>query len=226
HPLRSPWTLYFDSPKSKTLSPTISSSVSWKGSNLRKVMTVDSVEEFWGLYNNVVSPSELPVKANYYFFKNGILPAWEDAENNQGGVWSVQLSRVKSRDSIDRLWLYSLLSAIGNTFEATSTINVSGSQSVSPISDLVNGVVISVRADFYRIGVWTREAHDDSVQDLNPRDENTIEPRLLSIGQHFKVSILGYGIDEKIDAVGIETGVTFERHRKGDKKAKKNKIVL
>lgn len=39
--------------------------------DIRKVVAFDSVEEFWGLYNNIVPPSQLPGKANYYLFKVG-----------------------------------------------------------------------------------------------------------------------------------------------------------
>ena len=37
--------------------------------DIRKVVAFDAVEEFWGLYNNIVPPSQLPGKANYYLFK-------------------------------------------------------------------------------------------------------------------------------------------------------------
>lgn len=58
--------------------------------DIKRVITFDSVEEFWGcvgllasisfcsvdgmftrLYNNIVPPSQLPQKANYYLFKVG-----------------------------------------------------------------------------------------------------------------------------------------------------------
>lgn len=39
--------------------------------DIRKVVSFDSVEEFWGLYNNIIPPSQLPGKANYYLFKVG-----------------------------------------------------------------------------------------------------------------------------------------------------------
>ena len=53
--------------------------------DIKRVISFDSVEEFWGcahysglvndmltlhrLYNNIVAPSMLPQKANYYLFK-------------------------------------------------------------------------------------------------------------------------------------------------------------
>jgi hypothetical protein len=74
------------------------------------------------LYNNIIPPSELPQKANYYLFKEGIQPAWEDAANTNGGKWSIQLPREKSRADIDRLWLNTvsrarLSCAVGRTTE-------------------------------------------------------------------------------------------------------------
>lgn len=71
----------------------------------------DSIEEFWGLYNTIVPPSTLPLKSNYYLFKDGIIPAWEDPKNKNGGKWSIQVPREKTKGSIDRMWLYT----VGNT---------------------------------------------------------------------------------------------------------------
>lgn len=113
--------------------------------DIKRVISFDSVEEFWGyvpigvimtkncangsklgrLYNNIVPPSQLPQKANYYLFKvnttlskpqrlnllsiqEGIIPAWEDEANKNGGKWSIQLPRDKNRAHIDKMWLYTV----------------------------------------------------------------------------------------------------------------------
>lgn len=114
HPLYAPWTLYFDSPQSKltiktpaTTIPNASAHGGWLD-DMRRVMTFDSVEEFWGLYNNIVPPSLLPGKANYYLFKDGIIPAWEDAQNKNGGKWAIQVPRDKTKGTIDQMWLYTV----------------------------------------------------------------------------------------------------------------------
>lgn len=94
--------------------------------DIKRVITFDSVEEFWGLYNNIVAPSQLPQKANYYLFKvtsrvqlnfiviyadtesilqEGIIPAWEDDANKNGGKWSIQLPKDKNRNNVDKMWL-------------------------------------------------------------------------------------------------------------------------
>lgn len=115
HPLSSKWTLYFDSPQSKALPKTPQTSLTAPGGHsggwlddIRKVIEFDSVEEFWGVYHNIVSPSQLPGKANYYLFKNGIIPAWEDPQNKNGGKWAIQVPRDKSKATIDKAWLYTV----------------------------------------------------------------------------------------------------------------------
>lgn len=114
HPLYASWTLYYDSPQSKlttktpaTTIPNASAHGGWLD-DMRRVMTFDSVEEFWGLYNNIVPPSQLPGKANYYLFKDGIIPAWEDAQNKNGGKWAIQMPRDKTKGTIDQMWLYTV----------------------------------------------------------------------------------------------------------------------
>jgi translation initiation factor 4E len=60
------------------------------------------------LYNNIIPPSQLPQKANYYLFKEGIIPAWEDEANKNGGKWSIQLPKDKNRANVDKMWLYTV----------------------------------------------------------------------------------------------------------------------
>lgn len=105
HPLYSPWTLWFDSASKQDKAK------SWEES-LAKVISFQSVEHFWGLYNNIVPPSNLGANSNYYLFKQGIVPAWEDEANKQGGKWSVQLPRGKYSDQIDQFWLYTVRATV------------------------------------------------------------------------------------------------------------------
>jgi hypothetical protein len=37
--------------------------------DIKKVVSFDCVEDFWGLYNNIVPPSMLPNKADYFLFR-------------------------------------------------------------------------------------------------------------------------------------------------------------
>lgn len=107
HPLYHNWTLWFDNPSAKGMTKAAGGKDSW-GEEMKRVVDFDSVEEFWGLYNNVIPPSMLPQRANYYLFKEGVKPAWEDPANADGGKWAVQMPRDKSRESIDKLWLFTV----------------------------------------------------------------------------------------------------------------------
>lgn len=58
--------------------------------------------------NSIVPPSHIATNSNYYLFKDGIKPAWEDPANTDGGKWAIQLPRDKNRDTIDKYWLYTV----------------------------------------------------------------------------------------------------------------------
>ncbi|WRT70841.1 uncharacterized protein IL334_007840 [Kwoniella shivajii] len=228
HPLYSTWTLFFDSPQSKLLPKTPSSTPAtpqgthggWM-EDIRKVVAFDSVEEFWGLYNNIIPPSQLPGKANYYLFKDGIMPAWEDPKNKMGGKWSIQVPKEKSKGAIDKMWLYTMLAAIGETFE-TPLAKPDDKEAPAPTqSDLVTGVIVSSRPAFYRISIWTRNAPDTSLP-----ESDALMARILTIGKHFKVSVLGYELDQKLVTGGFQTEIMFESHRDSEKKGNKNKIII
>eukprot|EP00755_Sulcionema_specki_P007864 Sspe_Gene.39370::Locus_18992_Transcript_3_6_Confidence_0.500_Length_508::g.39370::m.39370/K03259/EIF4E; translation initiation factor 4E len=66
---------------------------SWKstkqhyGDNIREVATVESIEDYWGCYKNILLPSELPEGSSYHLFKRGVKPLWEHEQNRRGGKW-------------------------------------------------------------------------------------------------------------------------------------------
>ncbi|KAK5151917.1 hypothetical protein LTR04_006497 [Oleoguttula sp. CCFEE 6159] len=134
HPLMNTWTLWFTKPPSG------------KGDNwndlLKQVISFDSVEDFWGIYNNITATSQLALKSDYHLFKKGVRPEWEDPQNKHGGKWAYQF-KEKKQTQIDDLWLHVMLAAIGETLEDDD-------------DGEVMGVVVNVRKGFYRIGLWTR----------------------------------------------------------------------
>ncbi|KAI9681985.1 MAG: eukaryotic translation initiation factor 4E [Caeruleum heppii] len=153
HPLMHTWTLWFTKPptgKVVPLHPSIGQScglIPTQSDNwndlLKEVVTFDSVEEFWGVYNNITPTSELALKSDYHLFKKGVRPEWEDAQNKHGGKWAYQFKEKRSVP-IDELWLHVMLAAIGETLERNED------------DGEVMGVVVNVRKGFYRIGLWTR----------------------------------------------------------------------
>ncbi|TDL28735.1 eukaryotic translation initiation factor 4E class I [Rickenella mellea] len=230
HPLYSPWTLWFDSPSTKgrnlpqtpmsafpptpvPQTPGVQAAMGWM-EDIKKVISFDSVEEFWGLYNNIVPPSQLPQKANYYLFKEGIIPAWEDDANKNGGKWSIQLPKDKNRPHVDKMWLYTMLAAIGETFDPTLTTTE------PPPPSLVTGVIVSTRPQFYRLSIWTRLAPGSGAE-----DDNKLRERVEGIGKHFKMNVLGYTEGQKL-AGPLATEVEFLSHKDSEKKGKTAKKIV
>ncbi|KAI1843647.1 hypothetical protein JX265_007433 [Neoarthrinium moseri] len=134
HPLQNKWTLWFTKPSSG------------KGDNwndlLKEVITFNSVEEFWGIYNNIAPVSDLALKSDYHLFKEGVRPEWEDPQNKHGGKWSYSFKEKRSVD-INDIWLHTMMAAIGEMLEDED-------------DGEVMGVVVNVRKAFFRVGVWTR----------------------------------------------------------------------
>lgn len=140
HPLQHRWTLWFDNPGKKT------SQDKW-AEHLRQIMTVDTVEDFWRLHNNIVSASGLAAGSNYHFFKENIEPKWEDSANAKGGKWVVTIPSKARSSSLDRLWLWTLLACIGEVFED---------------EDEICGCVVSIRKAQDKIALWTRNSQDEA----------------------------------------------------------------
>ncbi|XRM43461.1 eukaryotic translation initiation factor 4E [Aspergillus tubingensis] len=164
HPLMHEWTLWFTKPPSG------------KGDNwndlLKEVVTFNSVEEFWGIYNNISPTSELGLKADYHLFKKGVRPEWEDPQNKHGGKWSYSFKDKRSVP-IDDLWLHAQLAAIGETLENDG-------------DNEVMGVVVNVRKGFYRVGLWTRTVGKSVPGDKNGRTPAQGKEILENIGRRFK----------------------------------------
>ncbi|KAJ9127046.1 hypothetical protein QFC24_001278 [Naganishia onofrii] len=231
HPLSTPWTLFYGTPNlSKSLpkkesGETAEKAASWM-EDIRKVITFNSVEEFWGLHNNIVQPSGLIQRADYYLMRDGVLPAWEDPVNKHGGKWAVQFPRDRTRDRIDQMWLYTILAAIGETFD-TDAGDRKDFSSAAEQSDMITGVILNARPNFYRLNIWTKEA---------PEDLRTPSPaldRILKIGRHFKQEVLGFSLESKLPGAshgpgGFSTEIEFQSHKESSKKSKdpNKKIIL
>lgn len=110
HQLQTGWTLLYDVSGSKTQK----SSDSW-GESQRVLLTVNTIEDFWGLFNNIQKPTQLSNGSNYYFFRDGIKPAWEDPSNAKGGRWIIEMDQKS--DMADQCWLTSLLALIGENID-------------------------------------------------------------------------------------------------------------
>ncbi|VDD90486.1 unnamed protein product [Enterobius vermicularis] len=139
HPLQNRWGLwYLKADRQKN----------WEEC-LRLVTVFESVEDFWALYNNIQSASGLNYGSDYYLFKEGIKPMWEDEINVKGGRWLVVVDKQKRSQLLDRYWLELVLAMIGEQFE--------------DYGDHICGAVLNVRQKGDKVSLWTRDSMNDKV---------------------------------------------------------------
>lgn len=148
HPLQNKWTLwYFKNDRAKD----------WE-SNQKQVITFSTVEDFWALYNHIENASKLGNGCDYSLFKEGIKPMWEDAHNEHGGKWLLQMDKRNRMNALDVVWLEIMMCLIGEAFGDSGNI--------------VNGAVVNIRPKADKISVWLA----DSVK----------SNQIMAIGQEMK----------------------------------------
>jgi translation initiation factor 4E len=138
HPLKYAWTLYYDAELSAGKRPS-----TW-GDNIKQVYQFGTVEDFWRLYNNISSPSQLQFGCTYSVFKKGIEPKWEDPSNEKGGKWTAIIGKQKGL--LDRMWMWMLLACIGQVLEEDG--------------DAICGAVVNVRRQQDKLCIWMRDSND------------------------------------------------------------------
>lgn len=134
HPLQNSWTLwFFKNDKTRT----------WE-ENQKPIITVNTVEDFWSLYNHIEVASKLPPGSDYSLFKEGIFPDWEDKRNQNGGRWIISLDKRQRADHLDNYWLEILFFLIG--------------EHADQHAHQVNGAVVNVRGKGDKLAVWLADA--------------------------------------------------------------------
>lgn len=132
HPLPTFWTFYLcETPKTKT------ETQAWEKC-IKVISTINTVEEFWGLYTHLERPSKILPNYQYHVFRNKYRAVWEDEENKNGGVFSIPIL-----SSYDECWEKILLILIGDS-----------------LSDDINGVVLKGG----KIDIWHRTASNENLR--------------------------------------------------------------
>lgn len=135
HPLSTPYSFYF------VRKQTGEKSADSYERSLKHVATFTTVEDFWNAYTHMVRPLELPNSCDYFCFKRGTKPMWEDDANRNGGKWIVRLK--KGLASI--CWENLLLAFIGEQFG---------------VEEEINGLAVSIRYHEDNVSVWNRDANN------------------------------------------------------------------
>ncbi|XP_033350319.1 eukaryotic translation initiation factor 4E type 3-like isoform X3 [Bombus vosnesenskii] len=104
-PLQSSWTFWLD----KAISGT---TVEEYKENLTKIYTVNTVQSFWAVFNNIPNASAVQVRYSYHLMRDERYPLWEEPVNQNGGTWRLKCHKSDT----EKIWKEIVLAAIGEQF--------------------------------------------------------------------------------------------------------------
>lgn len=114
-------------------------------SDYKTVSTINTVETFWGVYNNIPALIDMPHGSIYAMFRDGIHPSWEHSENKDGFSWVLYFSKNTSKEWINKLYENSLMLLIGCTFQ---------------YEELLNGCTFERKLKGDKFVFWFKETHN------------------------------------------------------------------
>lgn len=129
------------------------------GAQIKKIASVATVEEFWGVYTHLNRVSTLAPLTDYYVFQEGVQPMWEDEANKRGGRLTIRVVKSASPRAFEDL----CLALIGEQFD----------------TDDICGIACSVRFQENYLSIWLRDSRDT---DLIAHVESTAK-RILSLDE-------------------------------------------
>ena len=122
----------------------------WKLTGYKKIYELQTIEEFWKLFNNW---DKLGGVTNKHFFiiKSNVTPIWEDPNNINGGCWSFKIQEEQAEE----LW------------EDLGTYLACG-QLCPTITDEIMGLSICLKKNSNTVvKIWNKSAKNNSLKLIN-----------------------------------------------------------
>jgi hypothetical protein len=129
----------------------------WKIDGYKKIFSINSIDDFWILHNNIHVISGVYDSLNnlqIYIMKKGINPIWEDPNNRNGGCWSIKVNNIDSYNT----WLNIGIYMIGETLLNEKQYNL---QNITGLSYCQKNNTSSI------IKIWTENSKNISLECLN-----------------------------------------------------------
>jgi len=140
----------------------------WSAQAIKPMTTFKTVDEFWGVYQHVKRPDNMPSGTVINIFVEGIKPVWETQEHEQGGSWNIRMAKGYA----NQLWEDLLLGFIGEQFDCCNE---------------VTGVVLSVTDKFDKISLWMRHGNETEIVNRVKQDMVRIMELPLDVRMEFSL---------------------------------------
>lgn len=112
--------------------------------NLKPIGTFNTAEDFWSIYEHMKRPSALPRGCEFFLFKEGIKPLWEDKQNIGGGRFYLSM---KKSPVTNKIW---------------EDLQIAFILTDASLND-VNGIVLNVRTAEVFMSIWTKRINTEQI---------------------------------------------------------------
>jgi hypothetical protein len=93
---------------------------------------------------------------NYYLFREGVMPKWEDPRNDGGGAWTLKFQLTRSSEIIDATWERMACQVVGENW----------SEDIRPT---VQGIVAKIRPRSITFQIWVSRRSNELLVQLKDR---------------------------------------------------------
>ncbi len=155
HPLKYKWVLWFHRVDDEN----------WKEDSYIKVYDIETYEDILFVIQEIPNITS----GMFFLMKKGIFPTYEDPENQNGGYWSLRITKKDSYDMWQKILYYICVDRITKD---------------EKMNDQINGFTISPKINNCIFKIWTKnykwmkaESLRGDIEGINPADTFYLQHR-------------------------------------------------